>query len=202
MLELVRIYIFISIPYIFSSLNSCEIGSTRRGTFNDNIILYEDGQNTTQYEDHFLNDKEIKENGGLNGFSLSSIANAVKNFFKSIKNLFTKKSKRLFIKMHQYIGCSHLMSVRYFLASINNCSFVARYCRSQRDFFTNISKCHISTKDEIKSPPRMGYYADLSHGTFKTSFGNFFLNTTGKAPFCESKVKIIENKILSLLNRH
>lgn len=192
--------------YLFSSLNSCEVGSTRKTSFNDNdVILYEEGDgNATQYEDHHLNEKDLKENGGVNGMSFSSITNTIKNFFKRLKNLFSKKSKRIFIKMHQYIGCSHLMSVRYFLASINNCSFLANFCKTQIDFLTNNNstttkinasknpnntKCHVNTKDEIKWPARMGYYADLSFQTFKTSFGNFFLNTTGQAPFCERRVK-------------
>jgi hypothetical protein len=166
--------------------------------------LYEEGNdNTTQYDDHRLNEKDLKENGGVNGMTFSSIKNTIKNFFKSLKNLFSKKSKRIFIKMHQYIGCSHLMSVRYFLASINNCSFLAHFRKTQNDFLTsnttnkkinvnknpNDTKCHINTKDELKWPARMGYYADLSFQTFKHSFGNFFLNTTGQAPFCDRKAK-------------
>ena len=82
-------------------------------------------------------------------------------------------------------GCSHLMSVRYFLSSVNNCTFKAYYCRTQNDFFSNVSKCHKSAKNETKAPPRMGYYADMSADTFKKSYGNFFLNTTGHAPFCQ-----------------
>ena len=167
----------------YKSLEACDFGTTRSKNRDENVILYQENSNQT-YEDHFLNEKDIKANGGLNNFSMYSIMNSIKNFYKSIKNFFVKKSKRLFIKMHQFVGCSHLMSVKYFMSSIKNCSFVAHNCRTQHDFNANVSKCHLNSKDEIKAPPRMGFYADMSAQSFKTSYGNFFLNTTGTQPFC------------------
>ena len=71
-----------------------------------------------------------------------------------------------------------------FQPSIKNCSFVAYHCKAQKDFYSNLTKCHLNSKDELKSPARMGFHADLSAPNFKTSYGNFFLNTTGTHPFC------------------
>ena len=158
--------------------------------FNENVILYQEDDDrniTQQFDDHYINDKEIKIKGGLNNLSLNSITSKIKSIFASIKNFFVKKSKRTFIKMHQFFGCSHLMSVRYFLSSINNCTFVSTHCRTKDDFFIlNGTKCHSLSMDEFGAPPRMGYFADLSEAKFKKSFGNFFLNTSGKEPFCRT----------------
>lgn len=84
--------------------------------------------------------------------------------------------------MHQFVGCSHLMSVRFFIHSINDCFYQATYCKSIKEFKAN--SC-FKVNNTVNQSTRMGYYANLSSKYFKNSNGNFFLTTSGHAPYCK-----------------
>jgi hypothetical protein len=74
------------------------------------------------------------------------------------------------------------MAVRFFIYSINDCSYKAYN-------FTCKLNCPESMNkflSESKSMPsaHMGYYADQSTAILKQSYGSFFVKTTSVAPFC------------------
>ena len=149
----------------------------------ENVILYEDDQpskkKASTYEEIYIGDQELNESGGFLGLSINKLKGKAVRIFNKIKGFFSSKPKRIFLTVHQFFGCSHLLSVRYFLYSINNCVFETMYCKSLEDFRKN--RCPVNKNLKM---PRLGYYADQSDPEYKKSFGHFFLVTKPKAPYC------------------
>lgn len=169
-----------------SEISSCDDTKTRFENY-ESVILYEEENNNKKkgYDDITLSDKQVKDIGEFNFFSLDSLLNSIKGFFRSIKDFFYKKPKRVFVSVHQFLGCSHLMAVRYFLYSINDCIYQAAFCRSRFEFEHNTCFLQKNTTEF----PRMGYFADRAANTYKISKGSFFLNATDKPPYCKDKIE-------------
>lgn len=141
----------------------------------NNVILYEeDNKKDKKYDDIYLNDLD-----DIDFTSLTSLKNHIKKYWDKFINFFFKKPKRLFLKAHQFFGCSHLMSMRFFLYSINTCQYEAKQCDSLADFHAN--RC---SNNRYKFP-RMGYYADKSDEFYKQSYNSFYLHTLEKSPYCK-----------------
>ncbi|XP_001198442.2 pancreatic lipase-related protein 2 [Strongylocentrotus purpuratus] len=78
--------------------------------------------------------------------------------------------------------CSHYRAVYYFTQSISTCSYQATHRCDSWDLIANVkSRCpaYPARKKGKISKPRMGYYADSSHGE-----GAFYLRTGGSFPYC------------------
>ncbi|RNA24596.1 pancreatic triacylglycerol lipase [Brachionus plicatilis] len=145
----------------------------------ENVILYEEANSKDdEFEDVNLTSIDAKDT-----FSVDNLKSKMISIFGKIKDFFDKKPKRIFISVHQFFGCSHLMAVRYFIYSINECDYRAHLCSRKEDFTTK--KC----LDAKRKPDfaRMGYHADKSNAKFLTSFGNFYLATSSKPPYCDPK---------------
>lgn len=168
-----------------SSLNACDDLSDRFENL-ENVILYEEKtdphkhkEKQPEYDDVTLTEKELNKTGGLSGISINSISNFFTGIYGKIKNLIGSKPKRVFIKMHQFFGCSHLMAMRFFIYSINDCDYRAVYCNSLDEYKKN--KC---PRKSLEAYPRMGFYADKADDFYRKSMGNFFLQTVEKPPYC------------------
>ena len=96
--------------------------------------------------------------------------------FKSSRQCFHEfakllgKQKRVFTNMHQFFGCNHLMAVRFFIYSINDCYFYSKTCESR------LVKCDLN-KFNKASYPRMGYHADKLETFFRNASAKFYLDT-------------------------
>lgn len=141
----------------------------------DKVILYEEDSKGSKHQNVELSDEDIKKNGGIDRLTLKGVFATIKEFFMNLFNYFKKVPKRVFINTHQFFGCSHLMAVRYFIYSINDCTYQSEYCESSK-------RTCSATKDE--NFPRMGYFADKSDIRYKTSFSSFYVNTSPDVPFC------------------
>lgn len=149
-----------------------------RATNLDKVILYEEAnKNGEKFEDVHLT--KIEE---VNYTSLKSVKSHLKSraksYWRKIKSWFITKPKRIFLAAHQFFGCSHIMAVRYFIYSINTCTFQAVACKDLANFQN--SSCTKNTKDF----PRMGYHAHLADQVYKTSRENFYVHTNETAPYC------------------
>ena len=145
----------------------------------DNVILYEESRRKDDdFEDINLN--SIDKN---DVFSVDTLKNKLINFLGRIKYFLNKKPKRVFVSVHQFFGCSHLMAVRYFIYSINECDYRAHMCSNKEDY--KAKKC-LDTKRKPDFA-RMGYHADKSNSKYLSSFENFYLDTTAKPPYCDPK---------------
>lgn len=173
-----------------SEVTACS-GIKDRFDTSDKFILYEEDKNSKSYDDVYLSDKDVVENGGFNSLSVNKVYNLAKKLFSSIWNFLTNKSKRVFLNLHAFFGCSHLMSVRIFIFSINECLFRVNYCNSIREFKTD--KCY---KSNNTGYPRMGYYADLSDEFYKISKGSFFSITNSTPPFCNDRLADRNKKLI------
>lgn len=169
-----------------SSINACNDITVRFENDDNNVILYEEkveiskSQNKSiEYEDITLDEKFTNKHGGLSGITRGSITSYLSGIYGKIKNVFAYKPKRIFSKVHQFVGCSHLMAMRFFIYSINDCEYRAVHCHSAKDF--NKHKC---PKNDLKAFPRMGYRADESDELYRKSMGNFFLYSYEKPPYC------------------
>lgn len=169
-----------------SSINACSDSVINRfENENENFILFEEkGERSSsskpqEYENVTFGEKELNTTGGLSSLTISSISNYFGNFYDRIKNVISKKPKRIFTKLHQFVGCSHLMAVRFFIYSVNECDYKAVYCHNVDEFKKN--KCPRKT---LSAYPRMGFGADQSDEFYKKSMGNFFLTTYEKPPYC------------------
>ena len=167
----------------------------------ENIIIYQDDDGDTQksnkqFVDVFLTDKELSSlDNSLQNSTLSKFTEKFKSALKYLKGFLSSKPKRIFLKFHQFFGCSHLMSVRYFLYSMNSCQYRAVQCDTQEHFRTH--KCKANASDP--APPLMGFYADKADEKYKKSFGNFFITTTAKAPYCSNGTTTEETAIMQLV---
>jgi hypothetical protein len=169
----------------------------------ENVILYEEKSKSKEYQNILLKDEEILQNGDINKLTVDSMLKKVKGFLTKMKDFFVSKPKRIFTKIHQFGGCSHLMAVRYFQYSINDCIYRAKYCESLEHF--KRGEC-INSSDQKMEFPRMGYWADKADNFYKTSSGNFFLRTAEKPPYCIDPTKekqfsmrsIVESILLNL----
>ena len=166
-----------------SEVAACSDLGNRYDTYN-NVILYQEGErneDSNDFTDVTLTDKEIEQQGGIQKLTVKSVL----GIFADMFNFMAKKPKRVFTKLHQFFGCSHLMSVRLFMSSINDCLFKSQFCASFEDFKQG-SNC---TMDPVnKDWPRMGYYADRTSMFYRHSHGSFFLETTQNPPFCADPV--------------
>jgi hypothetical protein len=177
-----------------SNVTQCSDLNTRYDLY-DNVIIYQEGDTTDEkeaisasnYADVVLTDQDVDEQGGLSNFSFDSLMSKIKAIFESVSNYFFKKPKRVFIKLHQFFGCSHLAAMRFFLNSINQCNFYSIYCPSVEAFLSN--KYNNATLCKLNEKVRMGYYADRASQALKTSMGDFYLRTTENPPFCVDPVK-------------
>ena len=161
-----------------SAVSACD-DFTDRAKNHEYIVLYEDKINGNELVDNItMNEQELKE--GVNSITSNSIKLKIKNMFGKIKNYVLSRPKRIFLKSHQFFGCSHLMSVRFFLYSINICEFKAIFCQKKN------YKC-LKTRGTNYPSPQMGYYADRSKEFYKKSNGKFFLETKSTAPYCYDK---------------
>lgn len=164
-----------------SNLNACNDVVGRFENL-DNVILYEeksDPHKHNSFDEVTVTEKELNQTGGLSGISTSSISTFFGNIFGKIKSMVVSKPKRVFIKMHQFFGCSHLMAMRFFIYSINDCDYRSVYCHSKDEYKKN--KC---PRKSLSAYPRMGFYADQADEFYRKSMGNFFLQTTDKPPYC------------------
>lgn len=143
----------------------------------DKVILYETESKGNKYEEVTLSDEDVKKKGGINKITIKDLLSNVKEFFKKVINLFRKLPKRVFVSAHQFFGCNHLLAVRYFIYSINDCVYQSQYCGK------GVCK---AVKNETF--PRMGYFADRSDIKFKTSLSMFFVNTSSEVPFCYDSI--------------
>lgn len=160
-----------------SGINACG-DILNRYENDDNVILFEEDSKNGQYQNVTLEEKEFEKPSFFNSLTPKSVQNMLKSLLDKIKN-FSFKPKRVFTKVHQFFGCSHLMAVRFFIYSINDCEYKAVYCSSRSDFEKN--RC---ARYNLDAFPRMGYYADRSDQFYQTSFGNYFLYTMPKPPYC------------------
>lgn len=160
-----------------SGVNACDdIGD--RSKNHEYVILYEDkNSDENNYQNVTLSTTETSEE--ISKITTGSLSSKIKGLFKKVKNFIWTKPKRIFLRGHQFFGCSHLMAMRFYIHSINNCEFKAAFCRSLSDYKRNT--CFRSDK---LNAPRMGYYADRASSFYKKSNGNFFLETRNKAPYC------------------
>lgn len=164
-----------------SGVNACD-DLDERSKNHEYVVLYEDeSSDAANYVNITLS--EDKATDEISQITTSSLKLEIKNMFNKIKDYLVSRPKKIFLKTHQFFGCSHLMAMRFFIYSINNCEFKAEFCRSLNHFKRN--KCFNSnrTSSRIK-PPIMGYYADHSSEFYKRSNGNFFLRTKSEAPYC------------------
>lgn len=187
-----------------SNLNACGDIVGRYENL-ENVILYEETttasdalsfsnkhkhrsekkQTQAEFEEVTLSDKELnKTTDGILGISTSSISTFFGNVYGKIKNVLGSKPKRVFIKMHQFFGCSHLMAMRYFIYSINDCEYKSVMCKSRDEFNKHTCPDLSST---LRAYPRMGFYADEADEFYRKSMGNFFLKTSEKPPYCIKK---------------
>jgi len=158
-----------------SEILACSKFKDRFDTSERFILYEEEAQNKSTYTEVNLTEKQLEEQGGLKSLG--------KKFFNSIKNFFISKPKRVFLSFHAFFGCSHLMAVRLFIFSINECTFKTYFCSSLNDFKKN-SCDKTPTKLEL---PRLGYYADRAVDYFQTynvSVGSFFIRTRSNPPYC------------------
>jgi hypothetical protein len=167
-----------------SKLTACRYEN--RYENDENVILYEEKSKSKEYQNIQLKDEEIRENGNINELTVDSVLDKVKGLASKVKNFFVSKPKRIFTKIHQFGGCSHLMAVRYFQYSINDCIYRAEYCESLEHF--KKGDCFKSNDSKMEFP-RMGYWANKSDDFYKTSSGNFFIRTTEKPPYCIDQTK-------------
>ncbi len=145
------------------------------------IVLYEDESSANgQYENITLSDSETYKS--ISKISKSSIKSKITKVLNKAKNYILSRPKKIFLKGHQFFGCSHLMSVRFFLYSIKTCEFRAMFCRDLDAY--KLNKCFNSKRASSLSPPVMGYFADRSSDFYKKSNGNFYLTTGSVAPYC------------------
>lgn len=147
----------------------------------ENVILYEEANKKGGDDYKNLTLTSLNENDTK---SVESLTNKLKSLFGKIKDFFSDKPKRIFVSVHQFFGCSHLMSVRYFIYSINQCDYKSHLCPTRNNY---LNKTCLDTKSNSDFA-RMGYHADLSNKKYLTSFGNFYLNTTDKPPYCDPKL--------------
>ena len=172
-------------------VKACDDVKNRFETTDKFILYQEEGKNKT-FDDVTLTD--LDKNGGIRNLTVKSVFASMKNFFKKISDFFSKKPKRIFMSLHQFFGCAHLMSVRLFIVSINECEFRANLCDSLNDFkkkdcFTNRNKTF-----DIKLLPRAGYHADKAIDFFNKINGSFFSYTTINPPFCLDPIKWLFKK--------
>ncbi len=108
-----------------------------------------------------------------------------KNWLQKIRDAIGKISplKKVFLNIHAYIGCNHLRSPHYYIASINQCQFRAKLCSSWTDYLAN--KCP-DPNDNDKTYPRMGFHADQSDRIYREGDGDFYLKTLPEKPHCSS----------------
>lgn len=177
-----------------SEVTACSNIKDRFDT-SDKFILYEEtNKKSSSYADVYIEDKDLDKSGGLSNLSLDKVFNFAKRFFNSVMDFFKNKPKRIFLNLHAFFGCSHLMSVRLFIFSINECNYKVSYCNSTNT--NDFKKGNCSQLNDL-SPPRMGYYADSSDVYFKYSMASFFTNTTSTPPFCKdpiSKTRILKTR--------
>ena len=165
-----------------SKINSCDhLGDRLK---NEYVILYDDtDEKNGKYENVTLDDDQLE--GGINKITEKSLSNKISALFKTVKNFFIKGPKKVFVKGHQFFGCSHLMAVRFFIYSINECVYKSKLCPTLKDFKKD--SCY-KPKNSNMVYPRLGYYADRSDIFYRKSNGNFFLHTTESAPYCLDKI--------------
>lgn len=167
-------------------LSPCEIDRRLENVDeNEQVILYEEERtNKNQNFENVILDNNININDLYNS-TIGSIIQRFNSFINMIRNFFYSKPKRLFIRAHQFFGCSHLMAVRYFIHSINDCTYRAFSCSNRnndskwcQNYRSNISE------NTSKYFPRMGYWANNAALTYKTSHEIFYVNTTNTQPYC------------------
>lgn len=158
-----------------SGVNACDdLGDRMK---NHTYIIYEDKASKRR----FLGFKNITFSGFIEGkdMTVKLVKSKVSGLFDKVKDFFLKTPSRIFLRAHQFFGCSHLMSMRFFLYSINRCEFKAKYCRDKEHYKKN--ECFSGSK---LIGPFMGYYADRSSEFYKRSNGSFFLKTKSERPYC------------------
>jgi hypothetical protein len=178
-----------------SEVTACRDLENRFNTY-ENVILYEESQKgsvESDFQNVTLSDAEIESAGGLKNLTVKSVLTyGLGALVQAVANYLDKKPKRVFTKFHQFFGCSHLMSVRLFLNSINDCEFKCRLCDTFEDFQDeSVYNCRADPKGGVE--PRMGYYADRATEFYKRSLGDFFLRTTEHPPFCVDPIKANNN---------
>ncbi len=172
-----------------SDVAACGDLSNRFDTY-QNVILYEESQPKpgVEFQNVTLTASEIESAGGLRNLSIKSLFSKLGSMVGTVANYLGKKPKRVFTQFHQFFGCSHLMSVRMFVTSINDCEFKSRMCDSYEDFADrSVYNCRVDARGGPE--PRMGYHADKASEFYTKSKGEFFLVSTQQPPFCTDPVK-------------
>jgi len=159
-----------------SNIKACDKFADRVNNF-DNVVIYEEENHGDKtFEDVHLDSQEKAD-----FFSLGTVKTGLskaKSMWKKVKSWFLKSPKRVFLKAHQFFGCSHIMAVRYFIYSINTCTYSAVPCPDLAHFL------NASCAKNVGPSPRMGYYADLEADRYKTSRNKLFIHTSEKPPYC------------------
>lgn len=106
-----------------------------------------------------------------------------KNFVERLRDRIGQITplKKVFLNIHAYIGCNHLRSPHYYIASINQCPFRAKLCTSWSDYQRH--KCR-DPVDNNSTFPRMGFHADRSDRIYRQGNGSFYLKTVSQKPYC------------------
>jgi len=165
-----------------SKISACDFHNYK---FEKVIIYEEKNPKNKDYEDITLANEDII-NGRLGNLTIESVSKTIKSAFKNFMSFFFKKPARIFTQVHQFLGCAHLMAMRYFIHSINRCTYQVSYCNNSNILINNTCD-HFNTYKLNSEQPRMGFYADLASDLFKKSYGNFYLNTTPQAPYCRNE---------------
>ncbi|CAF1027663.1 unnamed protein product [Brachionus calyciflorus] len=161
----------------------------------ENVILYEETTTNKKGVEY----KEIQLNNltEIDTLSVENLKKKLNSLFCKVKDFFSNKPKRVFISLHQFFGCSHLMSVRYFIYSINKCDYKSHMCNKKQDF--EMKKCLDNSNSYDFA--RMGYHTERSNNKYLTSYGNFYLNTTNKPPYCDPSQNYKPGFFRSLWNK-
>ena len=153
--------------------DTCKDIRIRDKETDEKVILYEEddlGNSTSSYQTVDFQDLPLG-NSVNSTLTKRSIKSVLSNFYKNVKTL----PQRVFIQTHQFFGCGHLMSVRFFIYSINYCEYKSEICE------TTVKNCKST---EGVDYPRMGYHTDKSDEKYRLSSNVFYVNTTFKVPFC------------------
>jgi len=70
------------------------------------------------------------------GLNKASVASKTQSMWKKVKSWFVSSPGRVFLKTHQFFGCSHLMAVRDFMI-IYDSTFIDFYIWKMFDFILN-----------------------------------------------------------------
>lgn len=162
----------------------------------DQRLHYVDEYKSKSKQDHEMvilyEESGAKENVSISSVqfkdidSLDSLVSKFKSFWQKLVSVFYHKPKRYFLKGHQFFGCTHLMAMRYFIHSVNDCVYQAQECGSVKKFWSK--KCNkVNIGHDMKT--RMGYWSSSSDPRVQHSMASFYVNTTDTLPFCQMKIK-------------